>query len=511
MAHTDYTATVKQSVTGASTTVLRWNCFLAWWGKLINDPVAPYTVRGTSRNGTLGAAFSATPDGVDYLTGKTQTEVAGAGNPIWGVLQSSITGHQICFLLGTSSGPVSVITVVYAINKFETGGAWRGGGSGTATRPTDVTSSPTAARELNIAAAGFTPQSTSNEYWSMFVRKDGKGFIAHLMRDTSPSLTLDGFIMGALPLTDPPAADVNPYVAFAGNNQTMGGTPFLFTGTNGSCVGRLQDGTLQEHRSMDIDHASAWLDRLDAWRNQYPIHKIGLRSLTTHEVRYWLPDLFISSGSAPASSGLTTRDAKKKMHYNPADTYGLVGVWDASTTVGTDVAIYEFPTCPACPSGPVVATPPPTVPPTYAAPLLQAKIPDAGLDFGVDAACVEDVDSTFTLASGLQNVGMAQARRFITPRGGLFYDPDYGLDLREFLNAGVTDAQIANLPDDIRAEAEKDERIAKATVDLLFDRAAETMRITIVNQTAAGPFTLVMGISSVTVEILGLFAGSQAA
>ncbi len=506
MAYTDYTPTVKQPIAGASVAALRWACALFWWDKLINDPVSPCVVRGSSRNGSLGAAYSATPDGVNYWTGKTQTEVAGAGNPIWGVLENVATGIQYGFLLGTASGPVTSIVVVVAINKFETAGAWRGGGTGTATRPTDVTSSPTAARELNTGAAGLTPQTTTNNYANIVVRKDGRGFYAALYCDTAPSLTADGFIMGVAPLSLPHTTDLNPYVAFAGNNQAMGATPFLFTGTSGTCVGRLQDGTLQEHRSMDIDHASLWLDRLDPWQAAYPMHRIGLRSLTTKDARYWLPDLYICSGSAPASSGLSTRNSKTHFHINPADTYGLIWPWDGLTTVGTDVPVYTFPDCAACPPGPVYPPAPPEVPATFAT-ALTGVAPDAGLDLGVDAACITDITSTMTLAQGLPNLAMALCRRLITRRGGLFYDLDYGLDLRELLNAAVTDEQIAQAPDDIRSECEKDERLLSCTVDVVFSRASSTAKITIRGVTALGPFTLILGVSQVTVEILGLLDG----
>jgi hypothetical protein len=255
---------------------------------------------------------------------------------------------------------------------------------------------------------------------------------------------------------------------------------------------------------MDIDHASLWLDRLDPWRAAYPMHRIGLRSLTTKDARYWLPDLYICSGSVPASSGLSTRDSKRHFHINPADSYGLIVPWDGLTTLGTDVPVYTFPDCAECPAGPVYAPDPPVVTPTFAAPLT-GKAPDTTLDLGVDAACITDITNTLSLAYGLRNLGMALCRRFTTPRGGLWYDPSYGYDLRQFLNAGVTDAEIAVMPDEIADEATKDERVQTCTADVLFQRQAETMKVTIRGETADGPFSLVLGISAVTVEILGLF------
>lgn len=371
MAYTDYTHTIKQSLTGASGADLRWGFFLQLIAALHNDPVSPWTTRGSSRNGTAGSAFSATPDGVDHWTGRTVAQAANS-TVVWHVLQNTATGHQICFLIGTSSGAASDWTLIFALNKFETGGAWRGGGSSISVRPTDVTSSPTAARELNTLARGFSPQSTSNYHSNFNVRKDGKGFYAVAWRDVTPDTTNDGFVLGYCPLTTPYVADANPYLAFIGNNATMGSTPFMFTGTNGSCVGRLQDGTLQEHRSLDIDHASLFLDRLDAWRSAYPVHGIAMYAQTTKDVRYWLPDLYIAHNT-PSSSDFATRDSKKYWKANPDNTghYSFIMPWDGLTTNGTDVPIYRFPESGV--DGPVT-TPSPSAPTGLAAVAGNAQI-----------------------------------------------------------------------------------------------------------------------------------------
>lgn len=504
MAHTDYTPTCGQAITGASTTVLRWNFVLAAVDGMLADPVSPYICRGSSRNGSLGAAYSATPDGVNRWSGHTQTEIAGAGNPIWMTLESVKSGHQVCFLLGTASGPVSSIAVIFALNKFESGGAWRGGGTGTATRPTDVTSSPIAARELNTAALGFSPQSVSNEYFNLWVRKDGRGFYAGLFRDTTPSLTADGFLMGYFPLTEPFAADVNPYLSIVGNNNSFGNATLPFAaGSNVSCVGRLADGTLQEHRSMDLDTTTAWLDRLSPWQAAYPTYGIAWRAVTSKDVRYWMPDWYVSSGTVPASSDFATRDGKTHFKFNPtgAGAFGLIGPWDGATARGTDVPIYYFTNQPVLP--PVVPPPPTIIPVTS---VLGPSSDEGAEELGVDIDVLDDLPPTFRLAKGRANLANAIARRLATPSGWLAQafagDAEYGFDLRDKLNASWTQQQLAAVAGRVEEECRKDERVLAAEVAVSYSLAASALTVDIALDTNAGPFKLVLNVSDVGSSLL---------
>ena len=65
------------------------------------------------------------------------------------------------------------------------------------------------------------------------------------------------------------------------------------------------------------------------------------------------------------------------------------------------------------------------------------------LGLGTDWAIDSDLEERIRLVSGRENLGLAITRRLSTPRGGLFYDPGYGLDLRLWLSADVdlVDAQ----------------------------------------------------------------------
>ncbi len=59
-------------------------------------------------------------------------------------------------------------------------------------------------------------------------------------------------------------------------------------------------------------------------------------------------------------------------------------------------------------------------------------------DFVVDVSTFPDLDSSFTLITGRRVIAEAILRRLLTPRGGLAYDPDFGLDVRGWLNEDCT-------------------------------------------------------------------------
>jgi len=86
---------------------------------------------------------------------------------------------------------------------------------------------------------------------------------------------------------------------------------------------------------------------------------------------------------------------------------------------------------------------------------------------GVDFACIDDLDASLTLVSGNIGLGHSAARRHITPRGGLFYDRDYGNDVRRFLkSSGFSPAQGARI---VESETLKDERVRATAAEVDFD------------------------------------------
>jgi phage baseplate assembly protein W len=120
-------------------------------------------------------------------------------------------------------------------------------------------------------------------------------------------------------------------------------------------------------------------------------------------------------------------------------------------------------------------------------------------DFGTDISTATGLDPLFVPISG---TAVALARRLQTARGGLHYDPDYGLDLRAWLNESFDAAGVARLQSAIAAEAAKDERIAAATAAVTLDPRRMVMTVRIAAVTALGPFRLVLSVDRVTTRIL---------
>lgn len=135
---------------------------------------------------------------------------------------------------------------------------------------------------------------------------------------------------------------------------------------------------------------------------------------------------------------------------------------------------------------------------------------DPSTDLGTDVDARSDVPLRWGLVSGRANLSDALARRFITARGALVDDSEYGADLRDYLNAGLTPAGLAQLRGTIVAQAGADKRVQSVdSVDFAFNQSTNALTVTLVLSDAQGPFDLILGINAVTVDILN--RGQQAA
>lgn len=125
------------------------------------------------------------------------------------------------------------------------------------------------------------------------------------------------------------------------------------------------------------------------------------------------------------------------------------------------------------------------------------------IDQGTDVDTRFGVPLRWGLVSGRANVSNALARRFVAARGSLSDDPEYGLDLRAYLNAALTAAGLSQLRSAVVAQAELEPRIQSCeTVTFVFSQQASSLTVTLGLTDAAGPFTLVIGIDALTVAIL---------
>jgi hypothetical protein len=110
-------------------------------------------------------------------------------------------------------------------------------------------------------------------------------------------------------------------------------------------------------------------------------------------------------------------------------------------------------------------------------------------------------------------VGQRCYHRLITPRGALRGGEDeanFGLNLTEEIGRRSGPGQSESLRGRIEQELLKEVELASVEVSVttVEEGATATYAIEVVGYTAAGPFTLVLAASEVTVELLGLKEGT---
>jgi hypothetical protein len=125
--------------------------------------------------------------------------------------------------------------------------------------------------------------------------------------------------------------------------------------------------------------------------------------------------------------------------------------------------------------------------------------PSGALGYGTDLSCVTDLAFDYSEVDpfGTQGIAEALLRRYITPRGGLLDDPDYGLDVRAFLNQGATPLQLQAYPSQMRGEAKKDDRVVDADITVVYTAQSNTLQFTITVTPAdpnLDPFTFVFSV-----------------
>lgn len=121
-------------------------------------------------------------------------------------------------------------------------------------------------------------------------------------------------------------------------------------------------------------------------------------------------------------------------------------------------------------------------------------------DYGNDTECVSDLTYARRPVEGEEMMAQAIARRLTTVRGALFYAPDYGYDLRQFLKGSLPPTSVLN--GNIENEVLKDERVEDVTVESTFSETEEKLSVAVQGFGAEGPFDFVLDIDEVTVSIL---------
>jgi len=131
-------------------------------------------------------------------------------------------------------------------------------------------------------------------------------------------------------------------------------------------------------------------------------------------------------------------------------------------------------------------------------------------DLGSDFYCIDDLDPNLSVVEDRVCLAHAAVRHVSTPSFGLFYDGNYGYDIREELGKPQGPANRISAHR-IETEILKDERVnnVAATVEFVDvatapDEANDELTMDIWLQDDDGPFELVAAVSDdgITVEIL---------
>lgn len=132
------------------------------------------------------------------------------------------------------------------------------------------------------------------------------------------------------------------------------------------------------------------------------------------------------------------------------------------------------------------------------------------VDYGRDTSCMGSL-RTGRFVTGARLVAESVYRRLTTPRGmlrGGEAELIFGIDLTDLIGDTNPRVVAATLPGRVRSEIEKDERILSVDVTVLETTSGglTSFTVTVDAVTGAGPFSLQLLASAVSVELLGIAA-----
>jgi hypothetical protein len=124
---------------------------------------------------------------------------------------------------------------------------------------------------------------------------------------------------------------------------------------------------------------------------------------------------------------------------------------------------------------------------------------DHGLDIAMDPNTLDFYDD-FRESSGRTQLIEACIRRICTNRTRLIDDPNYGINIEDYINDDINQRKIAMISSNIDQELQKDQRVFRSITKSTFNKGILTATITIIDND--GPFTLVLNISNVNITLL---------
>lgn len=125
---------------------------------------------------------------------------------------------------------------------------------------------------------------------------------------------------------------------------------------------------------------------------------------------------------------------------------------------------------------------------------------DLWLGVGPDGSL--DIDASMREISGIHVLAQSLIMRQFTPTGSSIANPDDCIDLRNYLSAGLTQAQIQQIGAVIQSQLRRDQRVQSVAVNVSFNSSNSTLTVVENVVSSAGPFTLTLAVSNVNIAIL---------
>jgi hypothetical protein len=121
---------------------------------------------------------------------------------------------------------------------------------------------------------------------------------------------------------------------------------------------------------------------------------------------------------------------------------------------------------------------------------------------GTDLSMFPDIGTRWTLTSGQACLAQDLVLRLSSDPQSLYYDLSWGFNLLGALNGGFTRTALAALQSRIVAECTKDQRVQSCACTVVPNSGNNSLVVTLSIESADGPFDLVLGVSSLSVDIL---------
>lgn len=125
-------------------------------------------------------------------------------------------------------------------------------------------------------------------------------------------------------------------------------------------------------------------------------------------------------------------------------------------------------------------------------------------DFGFDVKTYPDLSPRLEKIGGRSVLIESLYRRLSTPRGSLWWDDEYGLDLRGLLGAGIkinrlSDRALRRVEVEIVNQLSKDERILRSVARVRYEALTRAFTVYVDAVDSSGPFRLVFRLDSTNI------------